>query len=227
MKEKKSVLFIENLLVDAPAKTKIETEDTNANIDGYIDLLDECGYPKGKVTVQVKTVSKNDENKNRYPCPTSLFAYAEVTTEIVLLIAVDHSQSIALWKYISRTLLEENRNKEEQETITLHFENEEKLSASTLSTTLRIWRTISQREVKMNQEVFSLNNENEKLRNQIFNSQNPDFSFTKEDVMKIQYFSDTYNSLLDSKFRYIKETLFPKCWKRGLAIYEFKDTQLY
>ncbi|MDH6312663.1 hypothetical protein M2137_001438 [Parabacteroides sp. PFB2-10] len=226
VKEKKSVLFIEYLLVDAPAKTKIETEDTNANIDGYIELLDEDGYPKGKVTIQVKTVNKVDENKNRFPCPTSLFAHAEVTTDIVLLIAVDHSQNVALWKYISRSLLEENRSKEEQETITLHFGNEEKLSSSTLSTTLQTWRSISQREVKINQDASYLSAENEKLRQLILQSQNSTFKIAKEDVIKIQQFSDAYNHLLDSEFRYIKETIFPKCWKRGIAIYTFGDTEL-
>ena len=38
IKEKRSVLFIENLLVDK-ANTDISTEDKKANIDGYIELL--------------------------------------------------------------------------------------------------------------------------------------------------------------------------------------------
>lgn len=226
VKEKKSVLFIENLLVDAPVRTQLQIEDKGANIDGSIDLLDDDGRIVGKITVQVKTVNKSDENRNRYSCPTSLFAHAEVTTDIVLLIAVDHSQDVALWKYISRPLLEEHRCKEDQETITLHFENEEKLSSSTLFVTLHSWRTICQREVKINQDAFSLSGENEKLRQQLLQSQNPIFSMAKEDVIKIQQFSDAYNNLLDGQFRYIKETIFPRCWKRGLAIYKFEGKEL-
>lgn len=226
IKEKKSVLFIENLLVDASAKTQIETEDTGANIDGYIELLDEEYQIKGKVTVQVKTVSKSDENKNRYPCPTSLFAYAEATTDIVMLIAVDHSQNVALWKFISRPLLEQHRNKENQETITLHFSDNEKLSASSLNETLASWRSISQREVKINRESTALGDENEKLRQYLRDFQNPIFSIVKEDIIKIQQFSDAYNNLLDREFGYIKETIFPKCWKRGLVIYKYDPKEL-
>ena len=55
IKEKRSVLFIENLLVDK-ANTDISTEDKKANIDGYIELLSSDKRIVGKITVQVKTV---------------------------------------------------------------------------------------------------------------------------------------------------------------------------
>ena len=100
IKEKRSVLFIENLLVDK-ANTDISTEDKKANIDGYIELLSSDKRIVGKITVQVKTVPSKYEGKNSYPCPTSLFAYAESTTDVVYLLAVDHSQSKVLFKHIS------------------------------------------------------------------------------------------------------------------------------
>lgn len=58
IKEKRSVLFIENLLVDK-ANTDISTEDKKANIDGYIELLSSDKRIVGKITVQVKTVPSN------------------------------------------------------------------------------------------------------------------------------------------------------------------------
>ena len=69
IKEKRSVLFIENLLVDK-ANTDISTEDKKANIDGYIELLSSDKRIVGKITVQVKTVPSKYEGKNSYPCPT-------------------------------------------------------------------------------------------------------------------------------------------------------------
>lgn len=50
IKEKRSVLFIENLLVDK-ANTDISTEDKKANIDGYIELLSSDKRIVGKITV--------------------------------------------------------------------------------------------------------------------------------------------------------------------------------
>ena len=175
IKEKRSVLFIENLLVDK-ANTDISTEDKKANIDGYIELLSSDKRIVGKITVQVKTVPSKYEGKNSYPCPTSLFAYAESTTDVVYLLAVDHSQSKVLFKHISYALLEANRSKEKQDSITLHFSNKTTLS--------------------------------------------PEY------IKAIQRFSDTYNDLLNTTFLYIKETIFPNTWKRGIAIYEYTDSSL-
>lgn len=74
-----------------------------------------------------KNCISKDEGHNRFPCPTSLFAYAETTTDNVFLLAVDHSQDKVLYKHISPKLLDENRDKEQQETITLHFKPNEEL----------------------------------------------------------------------------------------------------
>ncbi len=138
IKEKRSVLFIENLLVDK-ANTDISTEDKKANIDGYIELLSSDKRIVGKITVQVKTVPSKYEGKNSYPCPTSLFAYAESTTDVVYLLAVDHSQSKVLFKHISYALLEANRSKEKQDSITLHFSNNEELRQDNIQEVLTSW----------------------------------------------------------------------------------------
>ena len=52
IKETKSVLFIETILVEK-AKTDIVRDNTQANIDGYIELYDAEKRPCGKITVQV------------------------------------------------------------------------------------------------------------------------------------------------------------------------------
>ena len=116
VKEERSVLFIQTLLLGR-TKNNIDKGTTQSNIDGYIELLDSSNRINGKITVQVKTVSQKDEGHNRFPCPTSLFAYAETTTDNVFLLAVDHSQDKVLYKHISPKLLDENRDKEQQETI--------------------------------------------------------------------------------------------------------------
>ena len=46
------------------------------------------------------------------------------------------------------------------------------------------------------------------------------------DITEIQNFTDVYNWLLESDFRYIKSVLFPNVWKRGIAIYTYTDNSL-
>jgi hypothetical protein len=226
IKEKKSVHFIERLLEDYQVHDKIEIENTGANIDGFIELLDKDGRIKGTVTVQVKTVNKADEGKFRFPCPASLFAYAEVNSVVVLLLAVDHSKEIVLWKHISRQLLEDNRDKEQQETITLHFTETERLSQDNVEETLKHWKLLSQNSVNTLVNAPIISKENEELRELLINSQNPKFDLDLEDICKIQLFSDTFNNLYDKDLLFFKKHIFHDCWKTGLAIFKYEDHEL-
>ncbi len=226
IKEKKSVLFIESLLVNYQVHSKIETDNTGANIDGFIELLDKDGRIRGTVTVQVKTVNKTDEGKFRFPCPTSLFAYAEVNSVVVLLLAVDHSNEVVLWKHISRQLLEDNRDKEQQETITLHFTETERLSQDNVEETLKHWKLLSQNSVNTLINAPIISKENEELRELLINSQNPQFDLDLEDICKIQLFSDTFNNLYDKDLLFFKKHIFHDYWKTGLAIFKYEDHEL-
>lgn len=163
-KENKSILFLENLFIDAPIQTRLSSNDKTANIDGYIELLDSEGRIIGKIAIQSKTVSKKYQGKNTFPCPTSLFGYAQNTTDIVFLIAVDHSRKVALWKYISRSLLQQNTEKDEQGNITLHFDDYEQLNESNLEDTIGRWQTILKAEIELFCAIPNLCQENEGLR---------------------------------------------------------------
>lgn len=225
IKEKRSVLFIENLLVDK-ANTDISTEDKKANIDGYIELLSSDKRIVGKITVQVKTVPSKYEGKNSYPCPTSLFAYAESTTDVVYLLAVDHSQSKVLFKHISYALLEANRSKEKQDSITLHFSNNEELRQDNIQEVLTSWLSTCNLLKFYLVKSDDILKENNVLKNQLSNLQENKTTLSPEYIKAIQRFSDTYNDLLNTTFLYIKETIFPNTWKRGIAIYEYTDSSL-
>ncbi len=226
IKEKKSVHFIERLLEDYQVHDKIETENTGANIDGSIELLDKDGRIKGTVIVQVKTVNKTDEGKYRFPCPASLFAYAEVNSVVVLLLAVDHSNEIVLWKHISRQLLEDNRDKEQQESITLHFAEKERLSKDNVEETLNQWKLLSQNVVNTLVNAPIIFQENEGLRELLINSENPKIDLPLEDIYKMQLFSDTYNRIYDNDLIFFKPRMFYDCWKTGLAIFKYEDQEL-
>lgn len=225
VKEERSVLFIQTLLLGR-TKNNIDKRTTQSNIDGYIELLDSSNRINGKITVQVKTVSQKDEGHNRFPCPTSLFAYAETTTDNVFLLAVDHSQDKVLYKHISPKLLDENRDKEQQETITLHFKPNEELRKDNIEVVLKDWLSICSSRVYCLTHGEAILEENSELKSYLLNMPKMATDLRPCDIQEIQNFIDSYNKLLESDFRYIKSVLFPNVWKRGIAIYTYSDSSL-
>lgn len=225
VKEERSVLFIQTLLLGR-IKSNIDKGTTQSNIDGYIELLDSSNRINGKITVQVKTVSSKDEGHNKFPCPTSLFAYAETTTDNVFLLAVDHSQEKVLYKHISPKLLNENRDKEQQETITLHFTQNEELRKDNIDTVLGDWLSIRSNRVYCLTNSEAILEENSELKSYLQKMPKLATDLRTCDIKEIQNFADAYNGLLESDFRYIKSVLFPNVWKRGIAIYAYTDNSL-
>lgn len=225
VKEERSVLFIRTLLLGR-TKNNIDIGTTQSNIDGYIELLDSSNRISGKMTVQVKTVSKRDEGLNKYPCPTSLFAYAETTTDNVFLLAVDHSQDKVLYKHISPKLLKENRDKEQQETVTLHFSQNEELRKDNIETVLKDWLSVCSSRVYCLTHGEAILEENCELKSYLLNMPKMATDLRPHDIQEIQNFIDTYNKSLESDFRYIKSILFPNVWKRGIAVYTYSDSSL-
>lgn len=129
VKEISSIHFIEELLI-GKVNLLLSSNDKTPNIDGYIELLDETNRICGKIAVQVKTVNGSDEGKKKFPCPTSLFGYADNTTDIVFLFAVDHANKWVLCKHISRSLIKQYSAKSSQDSVTIHFSDEEVITSS-------------------------------------------------------------------------------------------------
>lgn len=225
-REQQSIDFINRLLRGTSALPELKYGEKGPNIDGYIQLLDENKCINGKLTIQVKTVSPSNEGKNEFPCPTSLFAYAERTIDVVFLMAVDHSQQTVLWKYISRPLINENRNKENQLTITLHFDDTEKLTKDNITETITRWNLLFLQQRDLIVGAKEIQDENEKLRHQLVSVEAPKFTIPQSEVVKIQKFSDAYNGLLDREFKYIKTCCYPNSWKQGIAIFNYQDKEL-
>lgn len=227
IREQSSVAFIEDLLRGTSAKTHLTVNDRTADIDGTIDLLDSESRVIGKITVQVKTVEPSDEKKFRYPCPTSLFGYAQrIASESVLLLAVDHTSKIVLWKHLSRSLIQQNQDKCNQKTITLHFDENERLSDDNITATIYSWKTIFQSGIISISKYSRLSEENDKFRKQILALDSPVINLSKKYIKQVQVFIDSYNKLLDNEFFFIKKTMFPNCWKRGIGLHTFEENRL-
>lgn len=226
VREVKSILFLENLFVESSVKTHLSENDKTANIDGYLELLDEEYRMKGKIAVQVKTIPPRHQGKNKFDCPTSLFAFAEYTNDPVFLIAVDHKEKIALWKHVNRSLIQANADKSSQDTIIVTFDDSEKLSAKNKDVIISNWEKIFATNKELFDRIPILLSENEVLRQKLITFNNTSFSIDSSEVCQIQLFIDKLNDLYDNDFRYIKQLFYSKTWKRGIAIFEYSDSEL-
>ena len=226
IREEDSVDFIRNLLKGYGVKPSLKKGDKEANIDGYIELLDDESRINGKITAQVKTVPPCLEGQYIFDCPTSLFGYAEQTTEVVLIMAVDHKNKTVLWKYISRRLIEENLDKADQQTIRLHFGAEEQMTAANAQNTINVWRNLAHQQLKLYNAAPVLERENEELRKDLLQAKGIEITLSKEEFQIVQQFIDTYNDLMNRELLFIKKSLNPDVWKFGIAIYCYQPTKL-
>lgn len=224
IREDESISFVESTLKGHGIKTQIEKGDKGANIDGFIELLDSENRLTGKVTVQVKTVPPSKEGMFEFACPTSLFAYAERTTEVVLLLAVDHKNQIALWKHISRELIDANRSKEGQDTITLHFDPDERLSPTNVNDIVDKWRDIVNDQIKRFVTSPSYQKELKELKEFITKCQSLPLDLSSERIAILQSFLDDYNKLLFGELSYFKDLFYPNVWKFGVAFSDYTET---
>lgn len=226
IREDESISFVESTLKGHGVKTQISKGDKGANVDGFIELLDSENRLTGKVTVQVKTVSPSKEGMFEFACPTSLFAYAERTTEVVFLLAVDHKNQVALWKHISRELIDANRSKEGQDTITLHFSPDERLSPANVDAVVDKWRLIANNQIKRFVASPYYQKELNELKEYILRCQSLPLDLCPERIAVLQSFIDDYNKLLLGELSYFKNKFYPNVWKFGVAFSEFSDTRL-
>lgn len=226
IRENDSISFVESTLKGHYVKTQLEKGDKGANIDGFIELLDSENRMTGKITVQVKTVPPSKEGMFEFACPTSLFAYAERTTEVVMLIAVDHKNQVGLWKHISRELIDANRSKEGQDTITLHFVQDERFSSGNVDDIVDKWRSIVNDQIKRFDTSPSYQKELSELKDFILKCQSLPLGLCPEYIAKLQSFLDDYNKLMFGDLSYIKDFFYPNVWKFGIAFSEFTETRL-
>lgn len=226
IREDESISFIENTLKGHGVKTQIDKRDKGANIDGYIELLDSQNRLTGKVTVQVKTVPPVKEGMYEFACPTSLFAYAERTAEVVLLLAVDHKSQIVLWKHINTDLIESNRSKEDQGHITLHFGIDETISSANVDQVIKTWRQIVDEQVKRYVSAPSFQQELHEVKEYILKCQSLPVNIKPEELSVLQSFLDDFNKVMKTELSFIKDFFYPNVWKFGVAFSDFSDNSV-
>ena len=190
----------------------IDSSNTIPNVDGKIEICEECGnrkIPVATFVVQVKSLPEDYGNHNKclhtddkykYCCDTKAFNFAlsQSTLDPVLLLMVDIKNGDIFWKYLSyKYCMELEAFKTNGKTI--YFNDEDKIS------NVNEWGV----ELK-----------------KIFNDKRSKIIQTDEPIPEeFQKACDRLNSLLDNELSFIKTIFFPDTWKFGISYFVDTETQ--
>lgn len=201
------------------AMPDLKANDKWPNIDGYIEITDENGFPKGTLKTQVKKLSIRNAQKKQHSFKDYKFlSYCRESTDWIpiLFIGVDLKNNKAFWLHIDHDFLAKNGN---SKTIKLV---ESQVIESGHSDFVQDWENIialydsKAKEFEKYKKAFSI------LSDVI----TPALGKTDDNFVKIHYFLDEVNDYLDHKFLIVKKIFYPKTWKLGFAYYKYQKTEL-
>ena len=111
--DRRSINLLKSILPDNCVDcSQLQEGGTLPNIDGYLEILDENGIAREKITVQVKHLTYPEKNgKVFYDIPESVYAYAKIHKgELVFFIACDYASRKFYWRNIDTAAIEEFKN---------------------------------------------------------------------------------------------------------------------
>ena len=188
------------------AVPNIESYDTWPNYDGPIDLIDDQGYIRGTLFVQVKKLPEQHNLRYSFNDEGKFLAYCrELASWIpILFIGVDLTENCAYWLHMSEALLSQLADSQ-----TIHFEAEQSFSASNLAS-IRSWHTIAARYADIARARNALEAQVNALQRQIESSL---IGADKPEFTKLHLFLDEYNRFLDHELSIVKKVYYPNAWK--------------
>lgn len=152
LSEKKSILFIENLLIGYDVRTYLSENDKTPDMDGCICILDNTKRICGKISVQIKTYpnkinTKKKENA-RYDIPNKILGYAKrMQTEVVILLVADVEKEKVYWKHIENTFIDECCKRKNQKTFRHYFLDSEIITNKNVADTIKRWQSIYDKKI--------------------------------------------------------------------------------
>jgi hypothetical protein len=226
--DQNSITTLKLLLSKESVYPHLTESDKIPNYDGYIEILEDK-IPIGKIEVQVKTLRKE------YTIPSksieiSVLMYIRDSALLpFVFIAVDQTLNKAFWKYIDRQHAIELINKaleksEEQESISIQFENESDLPTKS---PYEHWKELvtSQKAIlhshsQLLKKLVASTEENEKLKK----LQGTDHQERDPKYLYLNRFLEQLNNLCQSEFHVLRHLFMPEFYKFGIGVFEFSDT---
>ena len=180
-------------------KTFFGENDKTPNHDGYFEILKGTDSIKKQFVVQVKKVENlqkettgKNTNKYLYDLETNFLYYIKekVTENPAIYFVVDIATKNIFWLYLSDETL-----------MHLDFEGQK-----------------SKRYAFSDEDILTDINVFEKVINQIADERNKKFTNkTEEQIAEIQEAAEFINGLLNGDLSFIKDEMFPRLWRFGIA----------
>ena len=153
MHDRRSINFLKSILPDDCVDcSQLQDGGTLPNIDGYLEILDENGIAREKITVQVKHLTYPEKNgKVFYDIPESVYAYAEIHKgELVFFIACDYASRKFYWRNIDTAAIEEFNNKSDRirTKARYYFKDNEKCGEKNVDATIEFWRQLYKQKME-------------------------------------------------------------------------------
>ncbi len=199
-----AITVLRTLVSSKTVKLDVKERDKIPNVDGTAELVDEGGYPLGKVEVQVRKIPTG---QLWYDCETELFAYSKIATLPVLLVCVDVEAKRAFWRQVSVTL---PNFKPDQKSSRLKFDPIVDSIGSATPYLTRWQEVVADYQARIS-EYPTLK---KRLDEEVGLA-----SIEKPDVLLFQTFIEKINHLLDADFGTVKEQFFADVWKLGVGIH--------
>lgn len=151
--DRRSINFLKSILPDDCVDcSQLQDGGTLPNIDGYLEILDENGIAREKITVQVKHLTYPEKNgKVFYDIPESVYAYAEIHKgELVFFIACDYASRKFYWRNIDTAAIEEFNNKSDRirTKARYYFKDNEKCGEKNVDATIEFWRQLYKQKME-------------------------------------------------------------------------------
>lgn len=204
-------------------KGELNTLDKQPNSDGILEIVDNEGYPVGRIDVQLKTLPEKNYLNPKFQCERSFFVYCENSILPVILVVVNRRDRKVYWRHIDReTLLEVSANMEGKSySLIIPVEN---CIDGTQENHVTAWTQIVN---KARERAWNYDNEIERrkaleieLKDLDSKFQNP-INLPLPVVKEIHHFLDIYNYILDREFAVVKQVLYPDYWKIGIGILKY------
>lgn len=129
---------------------KVECHDKSANIDGYIELVDEKERPIGKITVQAKSYKAENKGLNKAPIPAYFVAYAnQMRNEVCVFLSVEADANKIYWKYISDEYIKDFREQGDNASHIYHFSDDEVVTQENVNDVIDRWKQIFDDKVSL------------------------------------------------------------------------------
>lgn len=208
-KESKSTTIVKSFM-EKHNKIKVRTNEADKipNLDGKIMVLDSNSMERITVEVQIKTLplNYNKNNTYKYNCDTKVFNVVlhNVTFNPVVLLLVDEVDNKLFWKYISKDYAR-SLNIDTQKNKIIEFDNNNLYDEEKFLKCME--------KVFVNTGIYIENGSNPYL---LIEQNNPHISDLQKEVDRLNY-------IFDIELKFIKDYLFPKVWKFGIAYNEYED----